>query len=326
MRYLLALLLLCAPFAVQAKNVQGLTGPSGQNLQVERTSNPEMQVMVGVAPKPAEVTASGKFIVENEAGKVLFVVKAGKSVSVKYNEKKQRYVVQKGSRKKRSKTPVSVTPLKLKGKHVTVSNWNNYPAWDTARAYNDNYFAQSVRFAWDGERMLIINDIGLEAYVAGIAEIANSEAFQYIKTFIVAARTYALWHIQNPTKHADKPYTLTATEGDQIYRGKGFRDRADQVRRARKKTKHQVVLYKGDPIIAAYFSRSDGRTRSWEEVWGAKKPWAVGVDDPCCTSETLWGHGVGLSGEGARYFANEKNWKYKKILKYYYTGVKVKKY
>ena len=38
-----------------------------------------------------------------------------------------------------------------------------------------------------------------------------------------------------------------------------------------------------------------------------------------------WGHGVGLSQEGARYLAQEKGYNYVQIIKYYFPGTKVKK-
>jgi peptidoglycan hydrolase-like amidase len=76
--------------------------------------------------------------------------------------------------------------------------------------------------------------------------------------------------------------------------------------------------------VTPYFSSSDGRTRSWSEVWNGDYPWLVSVPDPCCTTHTLLGHGVGMSGDGAVYFA-DNGWGYKKILKYYYTGVEVEK-
>ncbi|VWL85823.1 SpoIID/LytB domain-containing protein [Oceanivirga miroungae] len=37
------------------------------------------------------------------------------------------------------------------------------------------------------------------------------------------------------------------------------------------------------------------------------------------------GHNVGMSQWGAKYLANEKNYDYKKIIKYYYKGVKINK-
>lgn len=37
------------------------------------------------------------------------------------------------------------------------------------------------------------------------------------------------------------------------------------------------------------------------------------------------GHGVGISGIGATYFASTKDWDHKQIIQYYLTGVDITK-
>ncbi|HJN85105.1 MAG TPA: hypothetical protein QF873_02190, partial [Patescibacteria group bacterium] len=73
---------------------------------------------------------------------------------------------------------------------------------------------------------------------------------------------------------------------------------------------------------AAYFSRSDGRTRSWKSVWGREVPYAQSVSVPCEVGRVKWGHGVGLSAGGALCMADDGS-TYDEILKYFYTGVEL---
>ena len=96
--------------------------------------------------------------------------------------------------------------------------------------------------------------------------------------------------------------------------------------RAVNETSGKIVTYQGKLAITPYYSRSDGRTRSWGEVWygGSKYPWLVSVPVPwdAAKGRTLWGHGVGMSASGALDAAND-GWGYERILKYFYTGIDV---
>ena len=52
----------------------------------------------------------------------------------------------------------------------------------------------------------------------------------------------------------------------------------------------------GAQVITPYFTWSDGRTRSWTDVWGGStKPWLVSVEAPYDVGKNLYGHGVGMS-------------------------------
>jgi len=159
-----------------------------------------------------------------------------------------------------------------------------------------------------------------------LAETSNGSPFEYQKALITAARTYAMYHYNRGTKHAAEYYIVDATY-DQVYRGYGSQLKQTQVGEAVEATKGQVVTYNGEVVVTPYFSHSDGRTRNWTEVWGGSaKPWCVSVKEPDNYDKTtLWGHGVGLSAHGALHLAYYYNYTYDNILKYYYTGIEIKK-
>jgi peptidoglycan hydrolase-like amidase len=94
-----------------------------------------------------------------------------------------------------------------------------------------------------------------------------------------------------------------------------------------------IVTYKKDTALTPYSSWSDGRTRSFEERWGSKDyPWCKSVKDPYGKNssmstkklEAAGNHMVGLIANGSLKLAgNSYKWDYKKIMKYYYTGIDI---
>ena len=84
-------------------------------------------------------------------------------------------------------------------------------------------------------------------------------------------------------------------------------------------------MYQGQLAITPYYSQSDGRTRSWEEVWaGGPYAWLKAVADPGCAGLKMLGHGVGMSARGALLMALEGRG-FEEILKYYYTGIELRR-
>ncbi len=190
---------------------------------------------------------------------------------------------------------------------------------------NDNTFRSTLelRYAPKTDSVWAINELPIEWYLKGMAETSNVSPSEFQRTLMTGARTYAVYHVQRGTKHADEFYTVDATY-DQVYRGYGAEARTPNVVAAVDATRGQIVTYNGKLAITPYFSRSDGRTRSWTEVWGGGPyPWLVGVPVPQDAGKTLWGHGVGMSATGALGMANEGK-SYVDILKHFYQGTELR--
>ncbi len=186
---------------------------------------------------------------------------------------------------------------------------------------NDNKFRGKVelRYTPATDAVWTINELPIEWYLKGIGETSNSSPQEYQKALLTAARTYAMYHVMHGTKHANEDFTVDATY-DQVYRGYGAEARDPNVVTAVDATRGQIVTYNGKLAITPYYSRSDGRTRDWTEVWGGSGiPWLVSVKVPWDVGKTLWGHGVGMSATGALGAAAD-GWDYNKILTYFYTG------
>lgn len=126
---------------------------------------------------------------------------------------------------------------------------------------------------------VMINELPMEEYVAGIAEMPASWPLEALKAQAVAARTYA-WYVQRLQSY--EGFDICATVSCQVYRGASD-DEADRWRHAVAATAGEVLTTSdGLPILARYFSTSGGRTSANEDVFpstGAKE-YLVSIDDP----------------------------------------------
>ena len=226
---------------------------------------------------------------------------------------------------------IVVEPVADQDTIFEVRSFVNHPSWSTT--LNDNLFRgeMEVRYAPASNRLWVVNELLFEQYLKGIAETSNSSPYEYQKALIVAARTYAKYHIDRNSKNAAEGFTVKPTEADQVYRGYASEQRMPTIARAVEETTGVFVYYGDQLAITPYSSNTDGRTRSWEEVWGGEpKPWLVSVPDPCCTgmamrySPTSYSHGVGMSARGALAMALD-NKGFEEILKYYYTNIELRR-
>ena len=215
----------------------------------------------------------------------------------------------------------------------TVSDWEPLEMTDYSRPVswlpgaNDNTFRGILELRYasedDDQDVWTINELPIEYYLRGIAETSDVSPLEYQKALLIAARTYAYYHWSRGTKHAVRNFHIHG-KYDQVYRGYGAEARSPKIVQAVTETRGQIVTYDNKLAITPYFSRSDGRTRSWGEVWygGSNYPWLVSVSVPQDAGRTLWGHGVGMSASGALGMANEGS-NYIEILKHFYTGIQL---
>lgn len=209
---------------------------------------------------------------------------------------------------------------------LEVTSWTRIPNWDTNSRYNDNKFRGNIGIIVEDNRILLINELSMEAYLKGLAETGPNDHYEKRKVLAVIARTYALFYMQDHERKFS--YTIYYDGCDdpnvfQKYLGYEYEIRAPKGwLEAVKNTSGEVVVFKNELIKTPYFTQSDGRTRSGQEVWGwTNTPYLISVPDPYCEGETRLGHGVGVSALGAQKMAEYDNKKYDEIIKYYYTGV-----
>lgn len=283
----------------------------------------EPMIRIGLFPTSSniEVSSDQEYTVEDIDGKEAMRRNAGSVVTLGYEN--ETYSLATSESLIFSVLPLRVVP-KAEGAVLEIKNFEHRPSWN--QELNDNRFRGilELRYSPTTDRLWIINELSLEAYLRGVAEASNDEDEGYLRALMIAARTYAMYHIENGGKHREESFTIDATF-DQAYRGYGFETRAPRITHAVLATEGTVVTYDGEIVVTPYFARSDGRTRSWDEVWrGGPFPWLVSVSDPASAGLELWGHGVGMSAYGARAMAREGK-TYEEILKYYYREIELKK-
>jgi stage II sporulation protein D len=133
----------------------------------------------------------------------------------------------------------------------------------------------------------VVNRVPLEDYVVGTlgGEIYPSWDPETLKAQAVVARTYTL---HQRARRAGESFDVRAGTGDQVYGGVDAETPA--VRAAVRSTRGEVLVYGGDPILAAFHSASGGQTASAEEVWGRAVPYLLSrpVPDEEDSPDTYW--------------------------------------
>lgn len=222
---------------------------------------------------------------------------------------------------------------------VTVEGYEDHPGFNPS--LNDNIFRGKLSLVPSSEpdKLWIINELPFEDYLKGIAETLATDAPQYRKAHTLMARTYAYYYLTQEKRYPDKPYDLTNTSSDQVYRGYNYENRSGGLPAIVEETKGQIITYQGKPIVAAYSSDSGGITKDACSLWQKycdsqgklKAEFAYlkgGVTDPEGTvhdaAKIKASHGVGVSATGARRLV-ELSKTFSEVLVYYYLGVEITK-
>ncbi|MDB4977840.1 MAG: N-acetylmuramoyl-L-alanine amidase family 2 protein [Candidatus Peribacteria bacterium] len=177
--------------------------------------------------------------------------------------------------------------------------------------------------------LVLIDELPIDWYMQGLAEEPDTEPYEKQRAFAIAARTYAEWYMDaRNRKFAGKPYDGSDSPAEfQKYSGYLFENNNPHWLDAVHTTAGQVLKKDGQIIKPPYFSSSNGRTLSPEEAGWKKFPFAdifVSKPDPWCEGMQQRGHGVGMSGCGAKGQANDGK-KAEEILQYYYPGTTISK-
>jgi len=125
-----------------------------------------------------------------------------------------------------------------------------------------------------GTKLQAADVVGLEPYLQGVvpAEMPHTWAPEALKAQAVAARSYALSHLQAGS------FDLYPDTRSQVYRG--VVAETPETNAAVQATAGQVVLFAGRVAKTFFFSTSGGRTMSAADAWGTPIPYLVSVPDP----------------------------------------------
>ncbi len=285
-------------------------------------------IRVGLFNSSAAQRLSSNSLFDVYAGQEIIFsgLPAGSIVLANYDQSNQRYTVTYKDWFKTSLWPLRFISRDQRG-IFTLLDYKNNPAWNSSLQDNSFRGIIEMRYTLPAKKVWLINELPLENYLRGLAETTNASSVEFQKVMVTAARSYALYHylrgveyglIDASTKHAADHFHIDAYY-DQVYRGYNSEIRMPRLSSAVDLTRGVAVTYNNKPVVTPYFSNSDGRTRSYTEVWGGTNmPWLVSVAVPQDSGKNLFGHGVGLSARGALLMINEgKSWL--EVLKYFYT-------
>ncbi len=121
-----------------------------------------------------------------------------------------------------------------------------------------------------GQNVRLVNIVYMEDYLRGVVppEIGkrNKNELEAVKAQAVAARTYAMAHLQ---QYGNEPYDMKSTIYDQVY--EGVRVENKLVNRGIDETAGRVVTFQDALISAYYHSTCGGMTDNISHVWDRKE-------------------------------------------------------
>lgn len=274
------------------------------HVYLETITEPNIRVGLTFELNPLMISYNSPYQVQDESGAVLTTVPANTPVTISYDKWTEEYLIQNNETEITSTSYLQIVPTQ-KNAIATLENYTNRPTWN--QGLNDNEFRGTFEYRYTPatDRIWTINEVAMSDYLKGLGETTSFAPLEYLQVITVAARSYALWHHLDGTKHASEYFAVRATTIDQVYNGYGIEKRHPGLVEAVANTTGLVATYKNELAIIPYFSGSNGRTYSWQTVWGSSKyPWVIGVAVPEERGLPLLGHGVGLSQRGARYMVD----------------------
>jgi Stage II sporulation protein/Ig-like domain from next to BRCA1 gene len=282
-------------------------------------NEPNIRVGLWNVPSSVVLLNSSSFTVIGSNGATLASVAAQTTITVGFNRETKTVVVSTPNGQYSSPVPVRFVPSDPAG----LFQVPNFGGWDATLYVNQFRGTMEFNYYAPSDNIWLIEELPLEEYVQGLAETSNDSSHEFQKALVVAARTYAYFVHSIGGKYA--LFDVQPSAADQVYRAYGSETIRPNLVKAAQETAGQMVTFGADVVVTPYFSRSDGRTRSWQEVWCCQvKPWLVSVPAPHDVGLTLWGHGVGMSANDALGWAVDGK-TYDWILKYFYTGTALKK-
>ncbi|MGH2688561.1 MAG: SpoIID/LytB domain-containing protein [Actinomycetota bacterium] len=120
-------------------------------------------------------------------------------------------------------------------------------------------------------KLFLVTELTFPRYLKGIAEVPLNWPMESLKTQVVAARTYAMAHLNPSTAEAKElGYDLCSTDACQVYRGLQVERGAwgDEWAKAVDATTGEILEHNGKPATTFYFSTSNGKTYTNTEVFG----------------------------------------------------------
>ena len=123
----------------------------------------------------------------------------------------------------------------------------------------------------------------LEEYVAGVVAAEMPAAFHEValKAQAVAARTYQVRQMQAAGTDSvlyDVGQAYITTEEQKEKWGENYSFYGAKIRKAVRETAGEIMVYEGEPILAAFHAQSAGKTEDAVQVWNSDVPYLKSVN------------------------------------------------
>ena len=133
-----------------------------------------------------------------------------------------------------------------------------------------------------------VTELSLREYIIDsvAAEIGGAYEEEAIKAQAVACHTLLLYkkaHKDESLGEADISDTsqkLLTQEAQKEKWGENYQAFREKIERCFDEVQNKVLCFEGEPILATFFSISNGKTENAENVWGKPLPYLVSVDSP----------------------------------------------
>ncbi|MBU1083145.1 SpoIID/LytB domain-containing protein [Patescibacteria group bacterium] len=241
--------------------VEGVTWMEDLNIYWEINVNEELvlitPIRVGLSyiNDPVIVTSSAGLVVRAGDDKTL-VVRANANQSLTITSTSSGSIINMGGETYTTNTYVKCIPLK--DSIITASNVQ------ISSIYNRFRGIITIKRSNLSGRAWVVNELELNDYMKGIAEVPTSWPLEARKAQAVAARTFAVRRIQTPKADIFDIYDDTK---DQVYYGYNYEIKTPGIAEAAEATKGIIVKYGGQPALTYYHSDSGGNTDSVEDAW-----------------------------------------------------------
>ena len=129
-------------------------------------------------------------------------------------------------------------------------------------------------------------------YILGVvaAEMSAENNIEALKAQALAAYTFAYRkHIQSSKANSEYDLTNDSTldqsyideEGRKTKWGEKFTENENKIKQAIEAIDNQLIVYNGEPILAAYHAISAGKTETAKNVWGTDYPYLQSENSVC---------------------------------------------
>lgn len=146
-----------------------------------------------------------------------------------------------------------------------VGFMNTFEVTPMKPSYEKRKYDDNLRIFPHNNQLILVNNVLLEHYIAGVVESEGGGSTNDIDFFIVQAITCRTYALNNIRKHHEDGYHLCDLTHCQVYKG---RCTSSAIMMATAQTAGQVIVDKENKMIAAAFhSNSGGRTMNSEDVW-----------------------------------------------------------